>query len=331
MKSTRKRPARTRANPAHAFRPRVQRLEDRCTPTLAVVQQGNGLVSTGDDGDDDGTVADHGREGVTIFEGRQELDTFSGVEQIVIDSNGGDDFVTFWRTTSDTPVTRVDVNLGSAAEERAYVFTARPGPNGPDYSVTNGINRTGDRAFFVDETGVIRIDGAGQIGFKTGAGEVSGLDTLIATLDSPRISVSVLMNLGTANDRVDFSVVNAAAPVEIHASMGAGNDALDVHITGEMSAAVSVETDLGEGDDRLQFDNEGLIPRLPPPPDPPPTLLVNALGGLGNDVVIIIPCVVPGLDCRITADLGEGDDVFDATIELPPPDPDHPPPEPEFH
>ena len=56
---------------------------------------------------------------------------------------------------------------------------------------------------------------------------------------------------------------------------------------------------------------------MPPDPDYPAKWYFDVQAGFGNDVAIIQPCIVPGLDLSVVANLGDGDDTLDAAFECP--------------
>jgi hypothetical protein len=81
----------------------------------------------------------------------------------------------------------------------------------------------------------------------------------------------------------------------------------------------TVSVDLGGGDDTIE-----LFP--PPVGEPPPDLPEPAYpskwdldfhGGSGDDVMTVQPCVVPGLDLTVVANLGDGDDALHAAFAGP--------------
>jgi len=291
-----------------SFRPRLEVLEDRRCLSCTVTQEGSTVFVIGDQADDQVTIVDHGRSGVTVdcLDDDRDPAVFTGVTSIQVQTDAGNDLVTFQKTTSDTPVTAVIIDLAAAAEVKAYSFTAEL----PAFTFAWLMPRGGDRAFFVDESGNLIGNGCPEPPCPPDIHIAGSFADLVATLDSVKTPVSVAMDLSSASDNVDLTVANAAAPVDVHANMGGGNDSLHVHVTGVTAADVCIEADLGDGDDRFEFDTHGLVPKLPPPPDPFSLLKCKVAVGdsLGNDWMIIEPEDIPGLDQTYRLDCGGGDD-----------------------
>jgi Ca2+-binding RTX toxin-like protein len=102
---------------------------------------------------------------------------------------------------------------------------------------------------------------------------------------------------------------------EVVASLGDGHDAFEFRQVGRPSEQLDVGVGLGAGDDRLLYsagpaDPTGAVPLLVPAAH---TFAVR--GGGGNDAMVINPCLIPGLDLSVWADLGGGNDSFTATVQ----------------
>jgi hypothetical protein len=104
--------------------------------------------------------------------------------------------------------------------------------------------------------------------------------------------------------------------VEIRADLGDGGDAFEFRQGDRPMESLTVAVDLAAGDDRFR-----IFPppdeQAPPVPESPAKWHFDIRGGFGNDVAIIQPCIVPGLDLSVVADLGDGDDALDAAFEGP--------------
>jgi hypothetical protein len=104
--------------------------------------------------------------------------------------------------------------------------------------------------------------------------------------------------------------------VEIRADLGDGGDAFEFHQGERPMESLRVTVDLAAGDDQFQL----LSPPAgvaAPEPETPAKWYFDIRAGFGKDVGIIQPCIVPGLDLSVVANLGNGDDTLDAEFECP--------------
>jgi hypothetical protein len=104
--------------------------------------------------------------------------------------------------------------------------------------------------------------------------------------------------------------------VEIRAVLGDGDDAFEFQQGERPMESLNVAVDLGAGDDLIQLlpPPTGVAPPDPLDPDTPAVWSFDIRAGFGNDVAFIEPCIVPGLDLSVVANLGDGDDSFDAAL-----------------
>jgi len=105
----------------------------------------------------------------------------------------------------------------------------------------------------------------------------------------------------------------------IVADLAAGADTFEFRPAERPTESLHLRVDLGEGDNRFVCPEP---PTGSPPPDAPVEYAFDLRAGSGDDVVIILSCVVPGLGFDVGADLGDGDNNLDATFR---PDPAAPP------
>jgi hypothetical protein len=104
--------------------------------------------------------------------------------------------------------------------------------------------------------------------------------------------------------------------LDFRAQLGDGADVFQFLQGERPMESLSLSADLAAGSDRFEYrPPPGDL--APPEPDRPATNFFDIHSGIGDDVVVIQPCVVPGLDLSVRADLGDGDDLFDAAFEGP--------------
>jgi hypothetical protein len=100
----------------------------------------------------------------------------------------------------------------------------------------------------------------------------------------------------------------------VAADLRGGNDTFEFRQAGRPGGRLDLAVDLGAGNDRFVY------PNIPPDfsrtePFRPAEYSLDIRGGLDNDEVEIVPCIVPGLDLAIRTELGGGADILAAAFE----------------
>jgi Ca2+-binding RTX toxin-like protein len=128
-----------------------------------------------------------------------------------------------------------------------------------------------------------------------------------------RLSVSD-MGGGTLEVLTGRGAETVRGVVTVVVDLRGGADAFHFVQAARPSEVLDVVADLGAGDDRVRYD-EGPEELETREPIRPAVQRFDVRAGLGNDEVEIIPCIVPGLNLDIRADLGGGSDIFTAAFD----------------
>jgi hypothetical protein len=105
--------------------------------------------------------------------------------------------------------------------------------------------------------------------------------------------------------------------MELRADLGDGGDGFEFHQGERPMESLNLAVDLGAGDDRFGFTPPPEPDQPPPDPETPAKWYFAIRAGSGEDTATIQPCVIPGLNLSVVANLGDGDDALDAAFEGP--------------
>jgi hypothetical protein len=294
-----------------SFQPRFEPLEDRCCPTTLVRVEGNYLYIIGDETVNQAEISISGRETSVAVDGGPAQPIEFSICCIVIDMAGADDRASIAVQGRDVLLQSVTADLGAGDDCLTAHITGE---------TSHAVAIDADLGGGSDSASVEWTDLAAALDVNvTIEGGLPDIHVGVTTSDIGTVGAASgqlqAHDDGAANDQVTAAFGASEAAIDFDVSLGRGNDTLFVDVTGSQSGPVIVNADLGDGNDRFQFENDGQIPRLPPPPAPPPLFLVNALGGLGNDTITVLDkSLRPGLNLDIRAELGGGNDSFEATF-----------------
>src|SRR5262249_12989499 len=130
-------------------------------------------------------------------------------------------------------------------------------------------------------------------------------DDWVAVADKQSRMIEVETVRGTETfDGIKFIVGN----------LGEGNDTFEFHQAAGQTESLNLRLDLAAGDDQFLYASPpGEV--NPPEPERPATYSFDVHSGTGNDVMIVAPEFIPGLDLNLRFDLGTGSDQFEASYK----------------
>ena len=253
-------------------------------------QDGDTLFITGDEAANRIAIMDEGRAGVHVTcDGDRPL-TFTGIREIQAAGGDGYDTVQLQRSTADSSLAVVNVDLGSGVKSGwFYEVDFTPPPSGIFHFTATQPELAGGELVIVDSpTGIHTILDRNHVNMIGNARD----DQITATLTPITTVPDVSIDLGGGNDDLTFVVArpplpipppDPGPPVVFDIRTGAGNDV----VRGDSSAINDIVTnwhvELGAGHDAFTA-NFSPTDMSPAPSDLPPVpCKLDVFGQQGND------------------------------------------------
>jgi hypothetical protein len=300
--------------PRH-FCPALDCLEDRNVPSTVWVEAVHVLHIQGTEGPGRVAITDDGRGGIALNLDDRLAVTFTGIDQIDLNTGAGNDVVTYQYGDP--------VQIGNPELHPADLRMDLGG--GDDQLTLAAFNPV-----------ALAATHPWHVAINTGAGndqvtvEVSHLTMVAAPTGRQPDAFSLRVGGGDGDDRINVRVdapdYVGPAILGVAVAGGRGNNLIDVESTnpegdlyGVDRAQCNLKVTGGGGQDRIHV----LVGSLNQGPDPELHLDWNimASGGAGNDVINVEArdvLLTAGTTFRLRVDGGAGDDVLRAVLSLAP-------------
>ena len=257
-------------------RPQLESLEDRCCPS-GVTFHSHLLALTGDSTNGTMIVRDDGRGDVQVtLDGHRS--SYSGVQQILINSKTGDDTINYALTGKLTESEQLTLNLGSAGDLARLDYSK--GVSAPGLKV----NINGDGG---DQNVTALFGPVTNTNLQVDANLGDGFDHFTALFNGDvtgRADVNVRVNGGRGIEGVvvqDHGAIAATAQVNVGLNLGSNNNTSHVDYTGKLSGKLAINVQGGPQWDWLEST-------INLTPGSTGSLYDHELGGAGSDLLILM-------------------------------------------
>jgi hypothetical protein len=298
-----------------AFRPRLERVEERECPSCTVFQRGDELVILGDGEANAVTIADTREGDIAVSCDGGDPHRFAGVSSIVVATFGGDDAIDATFSALSAPSFQFRADLG-AGDDRLAIRGFDPQPDPPRQSFAFAIDAGAGNDSVAFDLGGAEINGRFFVEANGGTG-VDGMSiSAIVPCILPESELRIALLGGPGADAIETSLTcleNEGGLFVMEANGGEGDDSLamnavDPCIIPGSRTRIAMSGELG--DDTIDASLSGLE-------NEGGQFFLEIDGGFGMDgmsVRGIIPCILPESELRIALLGGPGADAIDTSL-----------------